>query len=68
MAEFCNQCAADMGFPGDFCGLVTADQVKIGLSAIVLCEGCGRTIVDHEGNCISEQCLMKHGQPKGIAE
>jgi hypothetical protein len=28
---------------------------------IALCEGCGPTVVDDDGKCISPHCLKKHG-------
>lgn len=50
MADFCRQCAKDVDplWPGDdFARLVMA-----GRSISVLCEGCGWTWVDKDGNCI----------------
>jgi hypothetical protein len=53
MAEFCKQCSREaMGedWPDDdLAGLVSEDEVKRGLGAVVLCEGCGLIRVDHEG-------------------
>jgi len=66
MADFCNQCAAELGFPyGDLDGITTAAGWASGLAAIVLCEGCGQTQVDPEGNCIADDCLRQHGLTKG---
>lgn len=65
MAEFCKQCAAIMFPPDvgqeDFKGLSTEEDTKNGLFAVVLCEGCGPTQVDHTGKCIAPDCLEKHG-------
>lgn len=53
MACFCNQCALRLGLiPGDFVGL--------GSSKYVLCEGCGSTTVNNDGDCISTSCLLNH--------
>lgn len=56
MAEFCKQCAEEMGFEPDFVGLCNEEQV-----AVVICEGCGPTMVNHKGECVSKDCLLKHG-------
>ncbi len=65
MADFCNQCCKDMGFPTgvDLAGLSTEEDTKKGLYPVVLCEGCGPIQVDHLGNCVSSDCLEKHGCP-----
>jgi hypothetical protein len=62
MADFCNQCAFQLfGFEqGDFVGATTFEDERKGLFALVLCEGCGSIQVDHNGNCISKDCL-EHG-------
>lgn len=61
MAEFCKQCAEDMGFdpPGDFAGMA-----PVGYICYVLCEDCGSTYVDHEGTCINPVCDKQHGPPR----
>lgn len=60
MSDFCNQCAADLGFPtGDF--LSDREKIKPGMGYPELCEGCGMTFVDEEGNCVDPLCLKKHG-------
>lgn len=64
MAEFCKQCGDDMwppGTPVDLAGLSTEADTKAGLFAVVLCEGCGPTQVDHTGTCIASDCYEKHG-------
>jgi hypothetical protein len=60
MAEFCRQCAQELDFEPNFVGLVSEDDVMEGFGALVLCEGCGPTIVDHTGRCISPDCLRQH--------
>jgi len=62
MADFCEQCSKDMGFSeNDLRGITKPEDVVQGLYAVVLCEGCGPIQVDPEGNCISADCLLKHG-------
>lgn len=63
MADFCHQCSIDhFGEDfGDLAGLTTEADTKAGMGAAVICEGCGYTIVDHEGRCIHHDCLLKHG-------
>ena len=64
MADFCMQCAFEMwglGIPNDLIGLSTEEDTKNGLYAVVLCESCGPTQVDHTGKCIAPYCYMKHG-------
>ncbi len=61
MAEFCKQCADELHFEPDFVGLIDEDSVvNKGLGVVVLCEGCGPTLVDHLGVCISTNCDRKH--------
>lgn len=60
MADFCNQCCTDMGFPpGDHAGLSTPEDTAKGLYCVVICESCGITQVDHEGNCVVD-CDLHH--------
>ena len=62
MADFCKQCSIDMFGDdfGDLAGLSKASDTRKGLYCTVICEGCGCIQVDHEGNCISKDCLKKH--------
>ena len=58
MADFCKQCSI-FNFCedfGDLAGLITAEEVATGMRSVVLCEGCGTTLVDHEGRCINKMC------------
>lgn len=56
MAEFCTQCATEMGLEeSDFKGIPWDDNappLKFGEGYSVICEGCGFTLVDEEGNCL----------------
>jgi hypothetical protein len=60
MADFCNQCCGYMGFePGDLAGLSKSEDTANSLFASAICEGCGYIQVDHEGNCVTKDCLRK---------
>lgn len=63
MADFCKQCSIDI-FGEDFhdlANLSTPENTKDDLYPMVICEGCGYIQVDHNGNCISSDCLEEHG-------
>lgn len=63
MAEFCKQCTIDLFGDDvivDLAGLTTQKDTALGIYARVICEGCGHTIVDHTGKCVSSNCLVKH--------
>lgn len=66
MASFCKQCSIETwGFDDrDFAGISSEEDTKKGLYALVLCEGCGPTQVDHTGTCICQDCYEKHGVKK----
>lgn len=64
MAEFCLQCGEDYDIGND--GVIaaraaglTAEQVEAGYLVSFLCEGCGITMVDHEGRCRAD-CDRHH--------
>jgi hypothetical protein len=61
MSCFCYQCTRDvMGADpdrNDFVGETTIEDTEKGLFACVLCEGCGAIQVDHNGMCVSKDCL-----------
>jgi hypothetical protein len=63
MADFCKQCSeATFGEDfGDMKGLSTEEDTRNDLFAMVLCERCGHTLVDHTGLCVSPHCVEKHG-------
>jgi hypothetical protein len=64
MADFCKSCSIEYFGKDlrDLAGITRKSAEQEGLAAIVICEGCGVIQVDHEGNCISTDCL-KSGQP-----
>lgn len=66
MADFCRQCALEVFGPmrgpdyaGDMVGLSSAHDTECGLFAVVLCEGCGPTQVNHVGECVVHDCVEK---------
>ena len=61
MADFCWQCTENvLGIPpekNDFAGVGKDDPpLKEGEGYEVLCEGCGFTLVDKTGKCITSGC------------
>jgi hypothetical protein len=62
MADFCKQCSIEVfGEAGqDLAGLLTPEEAAQGMCVSELCEGCGPTRVDIEGNCLEYDC-MRHG-------
>lgn len=66
MADFCKQCSIENynEDSGDLRGIakrdLTSEEKLMGNGWPALCEGCGPTIVDDEGKCISSYCLKKH--------
>lgn len=53
MADFCNQCAEDLGLPkGDMKGIGDGTPLKEGYGWTALCECCGPCLVNEEGDCI----------------
>ncbi len=64
MADFCRQCSMDL-FQEDFYdlrGLGDGTPLTPGKGWSALCEGCGATVVDDDGVCISFHCFRKHGK------
>lgn len=55
MADFCAQCASEIGMETDF----TFEDKRKGYYYSVLCEGCGNTMVNSKGECVSPLCLCK---------
>lgn len=64
MADFCRLCSIETFGEdiGDHAGHSTASDTAAGKYPVVICEGCGIVQVDHEGNCVSVDCLKKHGR------
>ncbi len=66
MADFCKQCSIELF--GEDCGdlkgissrSLTEDEIKNGIGWTALCEGCGSTVVNDDGECIFPHCLKKH--------
>jgi hypothetical protein len=64
MADFCKQCSIDI-FGKDFrelAGLGDGSELKEDEGWMALCEGCGPTVVDDDGRCISVNCMKEHGK------
>jgi hypothetical protein len=62
MSDYCKQCSLEE-FGKDYkelAGLSTENDTQNSLFATAICEGCGYIQVDHEGNCISEDCDGSH--------
>lgn len=66
MADFCMQCTVEDhlwdgldAFNYSECGDL-AKVVEPGQLYQCICEGCGPTVVDHEGRCLGK-CLRAHG-------
>lgn len=64
MADFCKQCSVALFGEdfGDLKGICPDDPEFV---APVICEGCGGTLVNHDGECVYD-CL-KHHVPDGGA-
>lgn len=60
MADFCTQCSVHLGAPRGWSDFTEEPYYPIE----VLCEGCGPTIVDSSGRCISTNCLIDHKMDK----
>lgn len=64
MAEFCRQCTPKAHQDhNDFIGLTPLADWEEGKGQMVLCEGCGYTIVDPLGYCVCVYCLTDHALP-----
>jgi hypothetical protein len=59
MTSYCKQCSEDAGNDG-------WRVAAAGQTAAVLCDGCGLTLVDSEGNCVRPDCAL-HGAEQGLA-
>ena len=71
MADFCKQCSLEL-FGEDFGDLKNLKPEPapywITYTVRVICEGCGATVVNQDGVCISGSCLKKHGANKNERE
>ena len=65
MASFCRQCSLALFGEdfGDLKGRTSKKDWAEGKAVLVLCEGCGAIQVDPDGNCVSADCLERHGKP-----
>ena len=65
MADFCKQCSLEIFGEdfGDLSGQLTQEQADAGMVARSICEGCGLTYVNQEGECVNKHCLI-HGEKK----
>lgn len=66
MADFCKQCSIK-NFNEDFRNLHNLGGERVlpeGMGWPVVCEGCGPTYVNDEGECISKHCLEEHAEKK----
>lgn len=61
MADYCANCSRELFGEdhGDLRGLVTEDEWDHGYCAVALCEGCGPTWVDPQGNCVRPWCFSQ---------
>ena len=57
MAEFCNQCADELGFDHDFDYDRGRPSLEPGYGWLEICESCGPTFVDDKGFCMG--CCLK---------
>lgn len=70
MADFCKQCSEEMfdSATNDLSGIISEEDTAKGwVSSVVICEGCGPIQVDHEGSCVSEDCIGEHRKRGAVA-
>ena len=75
MADFCSYCSIQLFGKDrrDLAGITTEGNWKSDYAAWVLCEGCGPTQVDPDGNCVGGNCLINHltgtrGEVRGMSK
>mgnify|MGYP003127626062 CR=1 FL=1 len=66
MADFCKQCSIDLF--GEDCGDMKLGPLEPEHFWPVLCEGCGPTMVNEEGECVYANCDLKHGIQEPVNE
>lgn len=59
MADFCNQCAKEMGLWQGVSDYPDYGVLEEGYGWPVICEGCGFTRIDRYGNCIGQHSIEK---------
>lgn len=57
----CNQCDI---LPSDLSGFADPNAVD---NRTVVCEGCGPTVVDPAGNCVSDACVLHNSETRQAA-
>lgn len=64
MADFCKQCSIEIWGEdlGDLAGISLKRDTDKEMYYLALCEGCGPIQVDHEGICVSKNCLQEHNK------
>ncbi len=70
MSQFCKQCAVEtfgLGRTSNFIGQTSTEQWSCGVATVALCAGCGPTLVDPDGICVSQEC-DKHRQPMTLGQ
>jgi len=55
MANYCNQCAKSLDVPPSLGGLC-----EDGFVVQDICESCGPCMIDHKGNCVTDNCFFCH--------
>jgi hypothetical protein len=58
MADYCQQCSIEL-FGGDYLDLSTIFTTGETALRDVICEGCGKTVVDITGKCVG-RCQKNH--------
>ncbi len=58
MGKFCVQCAIKMMKSLRY---AVKDLPPPGMYRLVECDGCGPSIIDYSGRCVSRYCAFKHG-------
>jgi len=46
----------------ELAGLGDGSKLEEGKGWVCICEGCGPTVVDDDGVCLSLHCMMNHGE------
>lgn len=61
MADFCKQCSIALfgADHGDLKNIGRGETLAPGEGWVCICEGCGPTLVNDDGECISD-CLEQH--------
>jgi hypothetical protein len=60
VSDFCRQCSLEVWGKDSRDLAIDYDDSGVSITRVELCEGCGLTIVDREGNCVFSGCSL-HG-------